>query len=1182
MRIRSVGSRAHRIAEETLMMAVRWWNPVRATLVAIGLVGLCAAGPGRAVDLAGAKSYRWLAGWRIDSIEYDSDFRVLRFEPQLGSYLLTGWSDSRPAGGITNTYVVKYDPLHFATGIDQNQASWRLDDELGLRLSPPPTIAPDGTIYHTFFVQNKMPVAIPLLGMDENYVCGRVTIAIDPVNPSPKGLRPREREILRAAKQERFIPIHHPRHPYCINVGEDGTITVVRDDQEARFVEIGDVEGGDVDFAYLGADGRRLVVTSDSRRVFVYDCAPDSTSTAAGGASPTLAKLAKYNRPDDSVKAFALHPDGRHAFSGGKDRLITAWDLESGETLFTVPTTGDVRCLSVSPDGGIVAAGDDEKILVLVTADSGRRLYRQQLGRNAHTLEFHPLGLALVAACENGLEPTAEFVYRYELLEIPETAAIISAWHEEALTAGTATGAALSLTAIRRIEQACADRSDSLDAQLAARLAKETTAGPKDEFESRAEYDERVKKLAAAEAELRREYESRKTAVVREAQSEIHRHLDRVFSFPDVTVDLGQYNAETDEFSAKIHATFLGQTETRDIRFGLDRQDARSLKTNWPSVTFVGQARLHSDLAESPPRKPASNQRPTWKNRFDLVKLEMRDPTTKSFYAIDLDAPGPVYAVATSSPGMPPDLVATAYFEEPSGNDILDPEEEGTVRIEVENRGTGSAFDTSVSIEPRSMPDLRYTPYHFGEVLPGEKVQAAISLWAGLDLQDGTRTLEFTVRAAEGFAAAPVRLTFPTAKHRPPKLEVVDVGVEDWSNNGRIEPGEQATVTACIQNLGEGRARDVEVTVVLGEHVAFAAGASGVFKLGHLDAGEFKNVSFKIYTATEAVSLPITIDLGEGTAQYGTSGIPLDLAFDVPLRAAREVVVAGKADEARRSIVREQGLSVDVDENIPRTGASNPDAVAVVIGVFEQKYSDVVPQVAYAKRDAYTVRDYLIHTLGYAPENILPQDPDELMSAGAMKALMKDQLPATIKKDRSSDVFVYYSSHGAPSTSTQEAFLVPWDCDPNRLSEHNSYSVKEFQADLARLEARSVTLVMDACFSGQIRSGTSIFRNISPVMIEVENPFAAQEGMVVFASSAPTQVSNWWPAKRHGMFTYVFLKGLQGAGDLDADGRLTVQELETFLCDENEGVPYWSLREYQRLQVPVVVGDRSFVLATYK
>ena len=207
------------------------------------------------------------------------------------------------------------------------------------------------------------------------------------------------------------------------------------------------------------------------------------------------------------------------------------------------------------------------------------------------------------------------------------------------------------------------------------------------------------------------------------------------------------------------------------------------------------------------------------------------------------------------------------------------------------------------------------------------------------------------------------------------------------------------------------------------------------------------------------------------------------------------------------------------------------------------------------------------------------------MTAGALKTLIRRRLPDFLRDG--SDVFVYFSGHGAPSTGADPAaYLVPADADPSALSDDSAYRMTAFYEDLVRAardhDARSLTVVLDACFTGQISSGEMLIRQASPLTITVENPILAYDQATAFTASAADEVANWYPRVQHGMFTYFFLKGLQGAADLDNNGELTVEEMRRYLTDENESVPYWSKRVHGRRQVPQVQAqDDERVLVRY-
>jgi len=123
-----------------------------------------------------------------------------------------------------------------------------------------------------------------------------------------------------------------------------------------------------------------------------------------------------------------------------------------------------------------------------------------------------------------------------------------------------------------------------------------------------------------------------------------------------------------------------------------------------------------------------------------------------------------------------------------------------------------------------------------------------------------------------------------------------------------------------------------------------------------------------------------------------------------------------------------------------------------------------------------------------------------------------------------------------------------------------------------------VTVVLESCFSGGSQSG-SLLKNISPIYISVEKQGLTYENSTVFSSSQGDQISTWYNEKQHGMFTYFFLKGLQGNADLDKNDEITVKELYEFTNNDVGGVPYWVSRiNLGRIQTPVLIGKDKTLL----
>jgi hypothetical protein len=221
--------------------------------------------------------------------------------------------------------------------------------------------------------------------------------------------------------------------------------------------------------------------------------------------------------------------------------------------------------------------------------------------------------------------------------------------------------------------------------------------------------------------------------------------------------------------------------------------------------------------------------------------------------------------------------------------------------------------------------------------------------------------------------------------------------------------------------------------------------------------------------------------------------------------------------------------------------AAKPHAYAVVIGV--EDYRDL-PKVDYAKRDAELVKKYLIQSLGYRENNIVLLLNDRV-TRSQIEARLEKWLPKQVGTNKDAEVFVYYGGHGAPDPGTNQAFLVPYDGDPSYL-DTTAYPLKRLYETLGRLPARNITVVMDSCFSGA--GGRSVIaKGARPMLIQVDNPLMAMENMVVISAAAGNQISSAYPQKRHGLFTYYFLKGLQGEADENKDGAVDVEELYGYI-----------------------------------
>ncbi|MBI5242835.1 MAG: SEL1-like repeat protein [Elusimicrobia bacterium] len=225
----------------------------------------------------------------------------------------------------------------------------------------------------------------------------------------------------------------------------------------------------------------------------------------------------------------------------------------------------------------------------------------------------------------------------------------------------------------------------------------------------------------------------------------------------------------------------------------------------------------------------------------------------------------------------------------------------------------------------------------------------------------------------------------------------------------------------------------------------------------------------------------------------------------------------------------------DIDKPRYARSAENPVDFALVIGI--EKYLSV-PEARFAERDSRAIKAHLL-AMGYPERNIkYLAGPDATKSK--IGAYLESWLPRVVAQD--SRVFFYFSGHGAPDPAGK-AYLVPWDGDPNFLSD-TAYPLKRLHAKLNALKAKEIIVVLDSCFSGL--GGRSVLpRGTRPFYRNIKDVFGSGKS-TTFTASADDQISATAEEQGHGLFTYYFLKGLNGAA-ADEGGRVTLRGIYEYL-----------------------------------
>lgn len=249
--------------------------------------------------------------------------------------------------------------------------------------------------------------------------------------------------------------------------------------------------------------------------------------------------------------------------------------------------------------------------------------------------------------------------------------------------------------------------------------------------------------------------------------------------------------------------------------------------------------------------------------------------------------------------------------------------------------------------------------------------------------------------------------------------------------------------------------------------------------------------------------------------------------------------------------------SSDVDVEIPQLNHINETTFAVIIA--NENYEEET-QVEYALNDGEIFKTYCKEVIGLPESNIHYRENATLNNILAELDWMKQI--STAFGEEAKFIF-YYAGHGIPDEASGDAYLLPVDGRGNMLA--TGYSLNKLYESLGGLTAKSITVFMDACFSGAVRDG-GMMASARGVAIKAKQ--AAPKGnMIVLSAAQGDETAYPYKEKEHGLFTYYLLKKLQ-----ETKGDVTLGELSDYITSE---VKKRSIIANGKLQTPIVTSSIS-------
>ena len=157
----------------------------------------------------------------------------------------------------------------------------------------------------------------------------------------------------------------------------------------------------------------------------------------------------------------------------------------------------------------------------------------------------------------------------------------------------------------------------------------------------------------------------------------------------------------------------------------------------------------------------------------------------------------------------------------------------------------------------------------------------------------------------------------------------------------------------------------------------------------------------------------------------------------------------------------------------------------------------------------------------------------------------------------------------------KDVFLIPYDGDTGSFLAETAITRSEIFQKVKRIGPKSVTVFLDACYTGGTRSqDVTLVASKRPIWVEALNQSVPQ-GFTILSASASDETSKALEAAEHGMFSYFLMKGMEGDADANSDNQITMAVMRDYVKDK-------VIRQSNFRQTPELQGDADRVLVRFQ
>ena len=178
------------------------------------------------------------------------------------------------------------------------------------------------------------------------------------------------------------------------------------------------------------------------------------------------------------------------------------------------------------------------------------------------------------------------------------------------------------------------------------------------------------------------------------------------------------------------------------------------------------------------------------------------------------------------------------------------------------------------------------------------------------------------------------------------------------------------------------------------------------------------------------------------------------------------------------------------------------DAVAIIIGI--ESYKKMFPNLSFqiVMREHFMIMQSRL--LGVPRNKIQLLVDDKSADDIDIYRTLENWLPLNVVQNKT-DVYIFYSGHGFPSSDGKALYVLPYGVDRDFL-ERTAVSEEFIVSSVQKVKPRSAVFFLDSCYSGSSRTGDSLMASARPLVVQTQDSMYP-ENFTVFSASKPDQIS---------------------------------------------------------------------------